>query len=94
MNAIFREIREERIRQDKKFGEQHHSLPVWNLILGEERGEVERAILEHDPDHTREELIQVAAVAVAMIQTIDKHFEALRCKVLWNPNELGQENPE
>ena len=94
MQEIFKEIREERKRQDKKFGEQHHSLPVWNLILGEERGEVERAILDHDVEQARTELIEVAAVAVAMIQSIDRRFEVLRSERLWTPNELGEENPE
>jgi NTP pyrophosphatase (non-canonical NTP hydrolase) len=37
-------------------------------ILGEEVGEVARAALEGDQDSYRHELIQVAAVAVAMVQ--------------------------
>jgi NTP pyrophosphatase (non-canonical NTP hydrolase) len=37
-------------------------------ILMEEVGEVARAILERDPYNLREELVQVAAVAIAWLQ--------------------------
>ena len=38
----------ERIRQEKKWGTQHHSPEKWFTILGEEVGEVANAILEKD----------------------------------------------
>ncbi len=42
------------------------------LVLGEEFGEVCRAVLEGDEANLREELIQVAAVAVAWVEAIDR----------------------
>ena len=70
--SILVEVQDERMRQDIKWGSQRHLAPEkWVAILGEEFGETARAVLEHDPDHEREELIQVAAVAVARVEAID-----------------------
>lgn len=67
------EICDERIAQDAKWGEQRdHSFPFWYTILAEEFGEVGRAILEHDAIGFRNELIQTAAVAVAMVEAFDR----------------------
>ncbi len=68
---ILDQIYLERENQDKKWGPQHHSLEGWYTILGEEVGEVAMAILESWHTNVREELIQVAAVCVAMIEDID-----------------------
>lgn len=86
--AIFDQIHAERERQDLKFGEQNHIPIEWCAILGEEVGEVNKEALEHhfnffkiERDETklseamvryREELIQVASVAVAMIECLDR----------------------
>lgn len=91
--TIYRNITDERIRQNVKWcngsrtGVQRHNIDRWNLILGEERGEVEQAILDVDyagnkdvdarMAHLREELIQVAAVAVAILERIDEADVAL-----------------
>ncbi len=61
----------ERVRQDTIFGAQEHDLEEWYTILGEEVGEVAMAILEQDYDNLKDELIQVAAVCIAMIEDID-----------------------
>lgn len=37
-------------------------------VLSEEMGEVARALLEHDPDAVRRELVEVAAVAHAWLE--------------------------
>jgi len=74
-------VRNERIRQNKKWGVQHHSLPVWLAILAEEFGEASKEINEyHFRDRSavriksmRDELVQTAAVAVAIIEYIDRH---------------------
>ena len=58
-------VRDERIRQDKKWGEQNHRDSTWLAILVEEVGEAAKAILEKDGDDLEKEIIQVAAVAVA-----------------------------
>lgn len=43
---IIEKVLEERSRQDKKWGEQNHSAPVWGMIIGEEYGEMCQAINE------------------------------------------------
>lgn len=86
MRRVFRNIAAERRRQDDKWGEQNHDDLAWNAILGEERGEVERAILgltfmHCDDDisdlrtNLRDELIQLSAVAVAWVEAIDRRPE-------------------
>lgn len=74
------EVRRERTRQHDKWGEQNHDDGWWTAILAEEVGEAAQAALQaHFPDDgsktlddLREELIQVAAVAVAWIEAIDR----------------------
>lgn len=63
----------ERVRQEKKWGPQNHDPLKWNAILGEEFGEVSKAILEGDVKNYREELIQVAAVAIAALESLDRN---------------------
>lgn len=73
----------ERIRQNHKWGDQSHlPLPTWFLILSEEVGELSEAILETELEgahperggleNIREEAIQVAAVATALVETLIK----------------------
>ena len=78
MNHVFDEIKKERAAQDKKWGVQNHHPIEWCAILGEEVGEVQKAALEShfnykitNPENYRKELIQVAAVAVAMVECYD-----------------------
>lgn len=80
MENIFKEIREERKRQHAKWGVQNHSPIEWLPILLEEVGEVNKAVLEEyfkypeapgDYSLYREELIQVAAVVVQILQAFD-----------------------
>ncbi len=73
----------ERLRQDRKWG---RAPGVWTndagiklAVLVEEVGEVARAVLERsDLGHLREELIQVAAVAVAWAECVDAGTERHR----------------
>ena len=82
------EVQDERRRQNRKFGEQNHPIADWFLILGEEVGEAQREACEHvfasrfpehyptDPERLhrlRKELVEVAAVAVAMIESLDRN---------------------
>lgn len=67
----------ERLKQNDKFGDQKHDIYKWLAILGEEVGEVNKAALHTEyggPEagNVREELVQVAAVAVKMIENIDR----------------------
>jgi hypothetical protein len=83
---IFDEINDERHRQDEKFGDQvNNSLGLWNAILGEEAGEVQKEVYallagaETGKDcggnvaELRKELVQTAAVAVAFIEYGDRN---------------------
>lgn len=68
-------VRAERARQDKKWGAQNHNPCAWITILGEEFGEVCRAILEQQfgkgsEDAYLEELTHTAAVSLAMIECV------------------------
>ncbi len=69
------EILDERDSQDDRWGLQDHSLPEWMTILMEEVGELAAATLTHrfgKQNHPnsdwREEAVQVAAVALAMLE--------------------------
>ena len=77
------EIIAERDRQDVKWGIQHHVPVMWISILMEELGEAakeanEAAFAMHSAarneyrQNYRRELIQVAAVAAAAIECLDK----------------------
>lgn len=75
---VLKEVLEERYRQEKKWGEQNHSPAEYLMILGEEVGEANKAALESHfqgkpLDNYREELIQIAAVAVAMVECYDRN---------------------
>lgn len=48
--------------------EEEHGKPTWSLLVREELAE---AFAESDPDRLREELVQVAALAVSWIEKID-----------------------
>lgn len=76
MESVFDEVAAERARQDERWGEQNQDDFVWGAILAEEVGEVNRAMLEardgNGGGNLREELLQVAAVAVAWVESIDR----------------------
>ncbi len=84
MSEIYNEIQAERKRQDEKWVEQNHTPIEWVGILTEEVGEVSKEavdfhfgnnpyIREQNLKNYREELIQVAAVAVQMIECLDRN---------------------
>ncbi|MDP3766692.1 MAG: MazG nucleotide pyrophosphohydrolase domain-containing protein [Dehalococcoidia bacterium] len=71
LRHLIQDVLDERARQDAKWGhptERAISLGTWQVVLVEEVGEVSRAILHRDRDNLRDELIQVAAVALAMAE--------------------------
>lgn len=84
---IIREVEAELVRQKEKWGEQNHHPSLWALILMEEVGEYSQAALEAhfstDPKEkkrgdenwasARKELVQVAAVAISMIDSIERN---------------------
>jgi len=81
------EVVKERARQDAKWGEQNHDPVFWLGILGEEFGELCQAINEtvfdNGPEerkkggyaNMRAEAVQVAAVAVAFVEMLDRRYE-------------------
>ena len=70
---VLDEIAAERARQDAKWGEQNHHETIWLAILAEEVGEAAAAALQERKDGYRAEMMQVAAVAVAAIESFDRN---------------------
>lgn len=78
----YAEIRRERERQDEQWGQQNHHPVYWVSILTEELGEVAKEAIELDnydgparraaARRLRAELVQLAAVAVATIDYLDR----------------------
>ena len=66
--GILEHIRQERQLQDGKWGVQDHEDLQWLAILMEEFGEVAKALLQRGK--AAEELVQVAAVAVAWLENL------------------------
>ena len=79
MALVLNQVIAERERQDSLWGEQNHGPYAWLSILMEEVGEAAQAanktILEGHKgfEHYREELVQVAAVTIAMIECLDRN---------------------
>lgn len=74
-SCVVHEVYEERLRQIGKWGDPNHPLADFLAILMEEVGEVAQAINGHRFGNAsiadvRAELIQTAAVAVAMAEII------------------------
>ncbi len=74
---VLAEIAAERDRQDRRWGEQNHGPALFFAILSEEVGEVAKEIAESqarplEGGNYRAELVQVAAVAAAMIEAYDR----------------------
>lgn len=80
-SGVLDEVYAERKRQETKWGEQNLDPALWLMVLGEEVGEANNAVLEtifgNEPnlDHYRAELVQVAAVAVRAIENYDRQQE-------------------
>lgn len=76
----------ERVRQHEKWTRNHAwgngdcssrqvADPVKSMVLQEECGEVARAVLEGDREGLRNELTQVAAVAVAWLECMGESYQ-------------------
>ena len=66
-------IKKERERQDKKWGIQNHNIFKWLAILGEEVGEVNKSALENNRQEVISELVQIGAVTVAIIESLERN---------------------
>jgi len=78
MARAVQDVVTERVAQDKMWGQQNHEPGKWLLILMEEVGEWSQAVLDHGSkgapkEHIREELVQVAAVALSMLECLDRN---------------------
>ena len=69
---FFKKMEKERVRQEDLHGAENRwkSIEGFCSILGEEYGEVCKAINEADMDNLEEEVVQVATVALALYQRI------------------------
>lgn len=87
MQSILTEVKEERKKQDLRFGSQPRSLKpiVYLTVLTEELGEVARSIIEGDSDNYRLELIQLAAVAVAAVEDFDRGNSTYQIETVCKP---------
>lgn len=79
-------VEQERSRQTAKWGVQRHSFPMWIAVLTEEVGEFAQAVLKGREEalnsatriprswlvQQREEAVQCAAVAVAIVEHLDE----------------------
>lgn len=75
---VFAAISEERDRQDAKWGVQDHSDLRWLAILVEELGEAAAEVITkpgYSERRLKWELVQVAAVAIAWVESIDRRTE-------------------
>jgi hypothetical protein len=70
----YKAIQAERARQDKKWGSQNHDDLYWLGILMEEVGEVAQHVIEGRDPYNNHELVEVAAVAVAWLEAINRRI--------------------
>lgn len=91
IDAILIDVIHERFKQNDKWGVQRHPFPSWMSLLTEEVGEAckdaneinwvkdgSRGAQAEKLEALRTELIQVAAVAVAIVEHLDEDLAALR----------------
>lgn len=76
-DPIHSAVDDERRRQDEKWGWPNAGLASDNVykkvaILAEEMGEVANAVLEGDHENLKVELVQVAAVCFAWLESIEE----------------------
>lgn len=79
-NKILDDIAEERVRQDAKFGITRDLTPIeWLPALVEEVGEFAQCVCDGSDyqSEMRGELVQIAALAVAIIQDLDAQCDEL-----------------
>jgi NTP pyrophosphatase (non-canonical NTP hydrolase) len=88
--SVFDEITAQRAKNHAKWGDRsienrRPDYPGWLATLGEEYGEVCRA-LQEDQDRLRAELIDLAAVALMWIDSVDGYLFV-------SPSPASGENP-
>jgi hypothetical protein len=93
MRGIIDAIKRERKLQDSTWGEQNHDDDMWAVILGEEYGEVCNAILAQPlcTVSLKSELVQVAAVAIAWLECIERRTKDSDTDALAQMREASNE---
>jgi hypothetical protein len=91
-SAALSSVLRERQRQDSKWGEQNHDPFTYITVLGEGYGELCQAALHcrfggPAGAELREEAVHTAAVALALVECLD------RAKWSWPANPLTERNP-
>lgn len=83
IESVFELVKEERQRQDAKWGLQSHPANIWSVIIGEEYGEVCQEIWNmytaSEPEKLYEamvkyktELVHMVAVGVAALEQLER----------------------
>ena len=80
MTDPLQDIMKERARQDEIWGEQNHNDYYWLGILVEEVGETSKALIEDKAQQMKKELTEVAAVALAWLECINRRDEIIIVK--------------
>ena len=75
---IVEEIRAERLSQIAKWTDTPRAPGIMIRVIGEEFGEVCRAVNEDDPINYRDELVQLAACCIKAIQSFDRERTGLK----------------
>lgn len=77
--TVLAQVREERRRQDKQWGGPSHDdahVPSdWVSYVGEHLDRAKKSIVQRvlaDPDRYRQNMIEVAALAVAAVESLDR----------------------
>lgn len=95
-SMILNQVLNERLKQDAKWGPQSRSPVEWMSILMEEVGEASQCANVHyfpgpaegcDTSEWRKEMIQSAAVCIAIIEQIDNGVAAVRLSSVPDPDE-------
>lgn len=78
MNGILSEVENERLRQDQKWGGSAHddtNTPLdWYEILSDYNGWARRMATMQDINNARRRYVQIAAVAVAAVEALDREY--------------------
>lgn len=79
MSDVFEDIRKERKRQRERWGgaehDDQHTWKDWSYILAEQLFDAARRAEDHNPEGWRRQLVQMAAVAVAAIESYDRKLD-------------------
>ncbi len=87
LGKAIKDVLDERARQDEKWGEQNHDPFTYLTVLIEEVGELAQAALHKRfggpaDENLRAEAVQMAAVALAIVECLDRDTWLWRDEVI------------